>query len=150
MPLHTVIRCYKPLRAQAAIDQAIAHGNNMGRRRNSSMPVRVANTPNGRSSCRLTTEPSSPSPGAATEQPMWRQSDEPAGCPPIESLESFSAAEKLLVLKMIIKVSDIGNVTKGREYCLKWTDAVSLSAGCNHGAALAAVDRTWQRRCVTC
>ena len=25
---------------------------------------------------------------------------------------------------MIIKVSDIGNVTKGREYCLKWTESV--------------------------
>jgi len=28
------------------------------------------------------------------------------------------------VLKMVIKVSDIGNVTKGKDYCLKWTERV--------------------------
>ena len=30
----------------------------------------------------------------------------------------------MLVLKMVIKVSDIGNVTKGHDYCLKWTERV--------------------------
>lgn len=45
-----------------------------------------------------------------------------AGSDPVES---FSAAEKLLVLKMAIKVSDIGNVTKGRDYCLGWTKRVT-------------------------
>ena len=37
---------------------------------------------------------------------------------------AVTAAEEALILKMLIKVSDIGNVTKGREYCLKWTDRV--------------------------
>ena len=33
-------------------------------------------------------------------------------------------SEELLILKMLLKVSDIGNVTKGKEYCLEWTERV--------------------------
>jgi hypothetical protein len=32
--------------------------------------------------------------------------------------------EELLILKMVIKCSDIGNVTKGKEYCMQWTERV--------------------------
>ena len=30
----------------------------------------------------------------------------------------------MLILKMVLKVSDIGNVTKGQAYCLGWTERV--------------------------
>ena len=32
--------------------------------------------------------------------------------------------ERLTVLKMAIKCADIGNVTKGKDYCLAWTSRV--------------------------
>ena len=35
-----------------------------------------------------------------------------------------SPAEEMLILKMVLKVSDIGNVTKGKQYCLAWTQRV--------------------------
>ena len=35
-----------------------------------------------------------------------------------------TAAEEMLILKMVLKVSDIGNVTKGKQYCLAWTNRV--------------------------
>ena len=38
--------------------------------------------------------------------------------------ELVTAAEKLLILKMVIKCADIGNVTKGRAYCIAWTERV--------------------------
>jgi len=46
--------------------------------------------------------------------------------PPLfsSSSETVSPAERLLILKMLIKVADIGNVSKGREYCLAWTDRI--------------------------
>lgn len=44
--------------------------------------------------------------------------------PLMPSLETYTPAEKMLVLKMVLKVSDIGNVSKGKEVCLLWTDRV--------------------------
>lgn len=44
--------------------------------------------------------------------------------PLMPSLETYTPAEKMLVLKMVLKVSDIGNVSKGKEICLLWTDRV--------------------------
>lgn len=41
--------------------------------------------------------------------------------------DSFTAAEKLLVFKMVIKVADIGNVCKGKR-CLLWS-AFQLGGG---------------------
>ena len=37
---------------------------------------------------------------------------------------SVNATEELMILKMILKASDIGNVTKGRTICLGWTERV--------------------------
>ena len=37
---------------------------------------------------------------------------------------SVSASEELMILKMILKTADIGNVTKGKEVCLGWTERV--------------------------
>ena len=36
----------------------------------------------------------------------------------------LTPSEELLILKMVIKVSDIGNVTKGLPVCLGWTERV--------------------------
>ena len=35
-----------------------------------------------------------------------------------------SEQDTLLILKMLLKCSDISNVCKGRDYCLAWTDRV--------------------------
>lgn len=39
-------------------------------------------------------------------------------------LLSVAPSEELLILKMVLKVSDIGNVTKGLKVCLGWTERV--------------------------
>ena len=38
--------------------------------------------------------------------------------------DAMTAAEKLLILKMVVKCADIGNVVKGQQYCLQWTERV--------------------------
>ena len=37
---------------------------------------------------------------------------------------SLAQGERVLVLKMIIKVADIGNVSKGERYAASWTERV--------------------------
>ena len=37
---------------------------------------------------------------------------------------SLNPTEELLILKLVLKVADIGNVTKGKGYCLGWTERV--------------------------
>mmetsp|Transcript_44244 Transcript_44244/g.109960 ORF Transcript_44244/g.109960 Transcript_44244/m.109960 type:complete len:465 (+) Transcript_44244:470-1864(+) len=56
-----------------------------------------------------------------SSSPGSEQAEEPEGW----MVETFTAAEKLLVLKMLLKVSDIGNVTKGKGYCIEWTHRVT-------------------------
>ena len=42
----------------------------------------------------------------------------------VGGLVQVGANEELLILKMVLKVSDIGNVSKGHDYCLAWTERV--------------------------
>ena len=61
------------------------------------------------------------------EAPLEKRQSFSGNPPPTApDVAAMSAAEKLLVLKMVIKCADIGNVTKGKGICLNWTERVVM------------------------
>ena len=72
--------------------------------------------------------------GTGEKTPMRRRTSGPSGKlrelamlstdPTGGPLLHLTPSDQLLVLKMVLKVSDIGNVTKGRAYCLRWTERI--------------------------